>query len=549
MIPDIPKQLILRQRYATIVLLALLGTLASIGACLLVFSWDQRVARIDFESKAKGYLESINDDLGAAQTLLFTVSAYVDNNNSVVERRRFERFAGAIHTRVVGVRNIIWAPRVIDAQRSSFERRELAPLGIADHDRIIERNARGAIIHARRRPAYFPILYVQTAPEFRLGSLRNMLGYDQLSEPRRASAIGRTIRTGQPAATPPLPIFGLRGKRAGMVSFMAVGRSIHAGRAQATGVVICAFEIAPLIERIIADRMHGDGLDVFVYDPAGSPDDRRIYWHASSPATPGGAPAEAALRAGLHFEGSLRLIDQRWGAIVTPASTTHWSGGIWSAVGVLAIGLSITALILAYLLMSLRRSMQLERLTASLRATTEDLHRKSERMAQMARHDALTGLANRVVFQERIDEAIARGARGESFAVLYLDIDRFKEVNDTLGHGAGDQLLCCTAERITGVLRSVDTIARLGGDEFAIILADVDDLEVIGNLADRLISDIGRPLSIDGQTVVVGASVGITISAHGASAQSLLKEADLALYAAKRAGRGTYRFFESRVGR
>jgi len=214
---------------------------------------------------------------------------------------------------------------------------------------------------------------------------------------------------------------------------------------------------------------------------------------------------------------------------------------------VLAIGLGISALIVAYLLLSLRRSMQLESLTASLRATTEDLHRKSEQMAHMARHDALTGLANRVVLQERIEEAIARSQRGTSFALLYLDIDRFKDVNDTLGHGAGDQLLRFIAERITSVLRSVDTIARLGGDEFAIILTDIADPQAISILADRLIGDIGKPLSIDGQTVVVGASIGITIAAVGASAQSLLNEADLALYDAKRAGRRTYRFFEPRL--
>ncbi len=547
MIPNLPKHPVFRHRYAVIVLTALLGTLTSIGACLLTFSWEQRVTQIAFESKAKSYLEAINDDLGAAKTLLFTMSAYVDTNESVVARAKFERFAQALHVRVVGVRNIIWAPRVTEAQRSAFEHHVLAPMGIPHHDRILQRNAQGTLVPARRRPAYFPVLYVQTAPEFRRGSLRNLLGFDNTSEPIRGGAVARTIRTGQPAATPPTSIVGLAGKRTGAVAFMAVGRSAQPGKAPVTGVVISAFEIAPMIDRIIADRMHASGLDLYLYDPARTPDDRRIYWHSSASGQRN-PPTEVTLRAGMHWQGTVGLIDQRWGAIVTPTSAARWSGGIWEALTVLVIGFAITALIVAYLLLSLRRSMQLESLTASLCATTEELNRNSEQMAHMARHDALTGLANRVVFQERIAEAISRSQRGASFALFYLDIDHFKDVNDTLGHDAGDQLLCLTAERIAAGLRSVDTIARLGGDEFAIILADTTGPEAVANTAERIIRDIGKPFLIQGQTVIVGASIGIAIAAAGPSPEILLKEADLALYEAKRGGRRTYRFFESRLG-
>jgi diguanylate cyclase (GGDEF)-like protein len=208
----------------------------------------------------------------------------------------------------------------------------------------------------------------------------------------------------------------------------------------------------------------------------------------------------------------------------------------------------MTIMIIAYLLISLRRSIQLERVSADLRVTTEDLHRNVGQIAHMARHDALTGLSNRLVFRERIEEAIARHRRGVPFAILYLDLDHFKAVNDTLGHGAGDRLLCVAAARISGCLREVDTVARLGGDEFALILTDKANPEAIAHVADRLIREVGKPYTIEEHTVVVGVSIGIASPTTGdATAENVLKEADLALYEAKNAGHGTYRFFETRL--
>ena len=532
---------------------AALGILASIGAFLLVLSWENRVAEIDFQSRAKSYLEVINADLADARTLLYTIGAYVDTGETIVSPQQFGRFAQVLHNRVVGVRNIAWAPRVGRAQRHSFERTILAAAGIAGHDRIVERNARGTLVPAGNRPAYYPILYVQTGPEFRKTALRSLLGFDLTSEPLRRVAIARTVRTRQPAATPPLRIIGVSGARAGVVAFMVVGGP-HAGRASVErplGVVLAAFEIAPMIKNIVADKVRESGMNLYLYDPAKRLDHRRIY---SSWSSEPGTPSEHLVRAAMHWQGTVTLIDQRWGAIVTPDSEPSWSRGTWYALCALATGLGMTALIVAYLVLSLRRSIQLEDLTTSLRATTEDLHRKAEdlerngkQIAHMARHDALTGLSNRIIFSERIDEAIARYRRDAPFALLYLDLDHFKDVNDTLGHGAGDQLLCITAERIAGCLRAHDTIARLGGDEFAVILADTANPEFIAQAAERLIADVSQPLIIDDQCVTVGVSIGIALPSDGMTVETLLKEADLALYEAKRAGRHTYRFFEAHL--
>ncbi len=162
-----------------------------------------------------------------------------------------------------------------------------------------------------------------------------------------------------------------------------------------------------------------------------------------------------------------------------------------------------------------------------------------------ARHDELTGLVNRTVFFEMLDLAIARARRSAvPFAVLYLDLDRFKDVNDTLGHPAGDALLQQAADRIRSCVRGTDVVARFGGDEFAVILSDLHQPEDAARLADVLIDALARPFTIDRNDVRCGASVGIALYGPDTSgADMLLSQADVALYRAKLDGRGSARFF------
>jgi diguanylate cyclase (GGDEF)-like protein len=183
-------------------------------------------------------------------------------------------------------------------------------------------------------------------------------------------------------------------------------------------------------------------------------------------------------------------------------------------------------------------------------ATYEDVserRRAEARVAHMARHDALTDLPNRVLLAERLGQALAAARRhGEPLAVLCLDLDRFKQVNDTLGHPVGDALLRAVAERLKSCVREEDTVARLGGDEFAVVQVGLDQPEGAGALARRLVAVLGEPYEVAGHQLVVGASVGIALApCDGGEADDLLKRADMALYRAKADGRGTYRSFES----
>ncbi|WP_342112265.1 putative bifunctional diguanylate cyclase/phosphodiesterase [Methylobacterium sp. SI9] len=173
-----------------------------------------------------------------------------------------------------------------------------------------------------------------------------------------------------------------------------------------------------------------------------------------------------------------------------------------------------------------------------------------ERIRHMALHDTLTGLPNRALFRDRLDQAITHATHTHSpFAVLACDLDRFKAINDSLGHPAGDALLRVVADRMQSVLRPYDTVARLGGDEFAIVLAYLDEPCMATSLAERLIAAVGQPIVLEGQSVEVGVSVGLTVaSEHDGDADELFKRADMALYEAKAGGRNTYRKFCPDVG-
>lgn len=175
------------------------------------------------------------------------------------------------------------------------------------------------------------------------------------------------------------------------------------------------------------------------------------------------------------------------------------------------------------------------------------LKQVEEQLQHLAYHDALTELPNRILFQDRLTQELAIGRRYQQrIAVLFMDLDRFKLVNDTMGHSAGDELLIQVAQRLRKMLRENDTVARLGGDEFTLIARDVTSIEAVASLANRIIRILSRPFTIMGKEVRVGSTIGISIFPDdGLDFETLTKHADAAMYEAKNAGRGQYRFYAS----
>lgn len=178
-----------------------------------------------------------------------------------------------------------------------------------------------------------------------------------------------------------------------------------------------------------------------------------------------------------------------------------------------------------------------------------ELRRKDEHIRHMAFHDALTGLPNRTLLLERLEHGVVRCLRERGrLSVTYIDLDRFKNINDGLGHNVGDLLLQEVARRLKQRVRELDTVARLGGDEFVVLMEDLKEPEHCANLAQELITEISKPMELQGHSVEIGASMGMAFFPEdGDDPLELMKRADMAMYAAKDAGRNTYRFFQQEM--
>jgi diguanylate cyclase (GGDEF)-like protein/PAS domain S-box-containing protein len=181
--------------------------------------------------------------------------------------------------------------------------------------------------------------------------------------------------------------------------------------------------------------------------------------------------------------------------------------------------------------------------------TIQDVTEKKEaedRLAFLAHFDPLTGLPNRVLLRDRLDQSIARAARDGSLgAVLFLDLDHFKRVNDSLGHSAGDALLKEVATRLTSVMRQGDTVCRYSGDEFLIVINDLETLDSVADVATRMLASVAGPLVIDGREISTTASIGISVYPNdGGDMETLVKHADVAMYQAKTEGRSSFRFYQ-----
>ena len=178
-------------------------------------------------------------------------------------------------------------------------------------------------------------------------------------------------------------------------------------------------------------------------------------------------------------------------------------------------------------------------------ARTKGLEAANHQLQQLATHDVLTGLPNRAILHDRLEQAIAHATREQhEFAVLLLDLDRFKVINDSLGHRAGDELLKEVAQRLKGVMRSLDTLVRLGGDEFVIVMASIKNRDQVPAIATRVIEVLKPPICLEGVDVRTSASIGIAFyPSDGGTVEMLLAHADAAMYSAKQSAHGTYQCF------
>ncbi|MEH2168221.1 MAG: CHASE2 domain-containing protein [Nostoc sp.] len=187
---------------------------------------------------------------------------------------------------------------------------------------------------------------------------------------------------------------------------------------------------------------------------------------------------------------------------------------------------------------------QLKRTAAELFHSNNELKLKEDHLRYLAYHDPLTGLFNRKFFAEQLHESLHWAQHNNLLlGLLFIDLDGFKQVNDTLGHKTGDRLLMTIAERLSNSLRASDTVSRLGGDEFTVILRAIPDVQIAGQVAEKILSSITKPIVLDGYTIQVSASIGISVYPYNSQdSETLIKQADTAMYRAKRLGKNRYEF-------
>jgi diguanylate cyclase (GGDEF)-like protein len=506
--------------YIPAALTAVVGVALSLVAFSSVHRWETRLSELRFQQLARDRQQTINSSLGYATEVLHALRAYYDAPDREITRPEYQIFAKTLRERLPGLRNTGFARRVTRAERGAFEH-AMREQGFPDFE-IWERDAQGRRMRAADRPDYYPIVFPDPVQY-----TNQIIGFDIASEPLRNAALQRARRSGDVAVTPPINLITKK-EPDGFMSFIPVfAKGATPETAEPNGYMYGVYGTGPVVENILSVKSLPLPVDIYFFDPARPMGDRLIYWHsAPTRATPAPVPDEAALLAGPHWTGEIRLGDQAWGAIFVPSAPASGQSGQWQAFFALSAGLIMTAMVVLFLVATLRQNL---------------------RSAYQARHDALTQLANRAMFVERINQAVDRAQRlDEPFNVLIVDLDKFKDINDNLGHLMGDALLRAVSQRLCECVSEADTVARLGGDEFAILQSVNGDPEALATtLAKAVTRAVGIPFDLDGHWVNVGVSVGIAMAPRdGLDRDRLLRHADLALYSVKANGRNGYRFFD-----
>ncbi len=468
----------------------------------------------------------------AAQTLQRRLDAQIDALEAMGQlmaraptmgQDEFERSAELWLRRYPGTQNFIFNWRVSRADRPHYE---CCDPGWP----IMARDATGRRFPAPDADEHMVI--TRLAP---LATNQAARGLDILTfEPLRR-ATQRAIDSGRPQATEPFRLVQEQGSQRGIVVYHAV-RAAH-GSGEVLGIVSTAFRMGDVTQAGL-EAVPLEGLALCLMDRDASPDNRRL-------AGPEGCErATSPDHLGARTEWPLRFAQRAW---VLRLDTTE---GFWrqnaadARMHLTASTAFLTvALLAAFLLVTTGQRRRVEQLVEQ---RTLELARSHASLIQLAHFDALTGLVNRSFWTEQAEAVLSTARRsGQEVGIIFLDLDRFKHVNDSLGHAQGDRLLQTVATRLQACLRSRDVLGRFGGDEFIALLPWVKGRDGAATVARKIARTLDEPIELDGVQVRVGASLGVTVFPYdGSTVETLLRHADTAMYAAKAAGRNQWRFFE-----
>ena len=522
----------LRSRlYRPALVAAGIGLLLSLVGAYAVAQWEERVTKAEFEGVAETQAIIMQNGVNEYLSRLGALRTLFESANEEITRSEFGSFSGRLFEQHPGILRVGWIPRINRKERAEYEAAAISD-GIPGY-RIKSLLADGRTATAPQSNEYLPI-YFSTEPKTSLA-----YGLDYSTDPARRATLERA-RDNDVVATLRTRFYEPKGATQpfGVVVCVPVyvkgtWRITAADRRRnLAGYVIAIFSLPQLLQSIRTTTAATPAVSINVYpSDAGSganPENPSAPDFSSAPGTPRSMLASAN---GPHWSGTLRIGDASWHVRATPTEDGPLIARHDRAVFALAAGIIITAFLAVYLALASRNSRQLAL--------------ANRRVLELAQTDILTGLPNRAFFLEQLEEADSYDGGG-AFSILMLDLDRFKNVNDSLGHAAGDALLRQVAVRLRSALRSTDVLARLGGDEFAIVQAACDDQRAGSlDLAARISQLIAEPFLLPGHQVEVGASIGIAMAPeHGSDQEQLLKKADLALYRSKSAGRNCFTLYD-----
>jgi diguanylate cyclase (GGDEF)-like protein len=509
-----------------ILVAAIVGSVLSLSAWFVISGWEKRSAENEFIGTAEDHALALQNGLNEYLSKMIAVRATF-NASDTVSRKQFGIFSDALLHGQTAIRGFSWFPRIRRDERSAHEIAATRD-GLSDY-RITVAGPDGSLVPSPEREEYFPVFYSNA-----LSTASGVYGLDMYSEASRRVVLERARDGDQMATSLQVTLRTGDGDRNGFFVFMPVYRqdlphdTVDDRRRNLTGYVTGVFRTGVMFDTILGSAT--PPLDLFLFGDA-TPDRAPIHILGSSLRKNKLLPkSQSALAAELSWSGGIMVGDARWTLVAVPPPGGLTSARYSRAWIVLIAGLLISAILVAYLWSSGRYARNLEAI--------------NKRVLDLAQTDSLTSLANRRAFHDRLTLAFAASKRGATpFAVLYLDLDDFKAVNDTLGHATGDALLQEVVARLKKSVRENDLVARFGGDEFAILQADVTGLAPVATLAARIIRILAAPYTINGNELRVTASIGIApYSNEVEGPEAMMMQADLALYRAKDDGRNCFRF-------
>ena len=509
-----------------------IGLLLSLIAAHAVGRWEQRVTKVEFEGVASTELIVMQNGVNEYLSRLGALRTLFESANEDVTRSEFEVFVGRLFENHSGILRVGWLPRVNRKERADYEAAAVSE-GVAGYE-IKSLAPDGGLFPAPQSNEYFPVFF-STEPK-----TSPVYGVDYSTDPIRWATLQRARDNDAVAAMPARLFFDRKGGNHGVLVSVPIyvkGTSrtdVADRRRNLAGYVVGIFDVAQLLISIRTATAASSDIAIDAYPPdqgrSAGPEYRSIPDYSSAPQT---SRSRQAFATGPRWSGMLRIGDATWRVQAIPAARGRLTARYDRAMIALAAGLIVTGFAIVYLGLASRNSRQI--------ALT------NRRVLELAQTDILTGLPSRASFLEQLEEvnSCERGRSG-AFSILMLDLDRFKNVNDSLGHAAGDALLRQVAHRLKSTLRGTDVLARFGGDEFAVVQAECDDQRAGSiDLATRISKLIAEPFLLPGHRVEIGTSIGIAMAPeHGSDQEQLLKKADLAMYRSKSAGRNRYTLYD-----